>query len=268
MLTLIKTKDGGYLGTASASVLAVKTEEDSQDIVLFVSSEAVDGDGDILHQRKSKFGPGWQLERFNKAPVITWQHDMRVPNLSGPRTRAKVGKHPTKGVGLFLDPLQMDEGDAFAMVLDGKIRRDVITESSVGFLITHHEPLLVEGVRKGIHIYGADLREVALANRGTNPDTEAMAKALLGDPVVLNQVAYDSKAFDTLRAKVEALTDQLHDSEQTLAMLAEVVKTFGDPAGGEVRSRQAVETIKAARNDAAADVLEILRAAGAIETSD
>lgn len=265
--TYIQREDGGLYCAKSgaADLLPLKSDGDAGDpatpLVLLVSTEAVDSDGDVVHQRPNKNGPGWDLKRFNGAPVISWQHDLRMPNLSGPRTRGKVDKHPTKGQGLFLNPLQFDEGDPFALLLEGKLRRDVIKESSVGFRILNRDPRKVEGQTVGYDIWGAELFEVAIANRGANPETEVMAKHLLTRADVVPEVeAAGAAAVEELKAELGHLLDEVR-------LLSGVLKVLGDRVDGQesaeiLRADEQRAKNKAAIQSAASELLLALKANG------
>ena len=268
--TYIESKDGGLFCTkAGTAEIIIKSDEDGAPIVLLVSTEAVDADGDVIHQRRSKHGPGWDTKRFNGAPVITWQHDLRMPNMSGPRTRAKVAKHATKGQGLFLNPLQFDEGDPFAMTIEGKIRRDVIKESSVGFKITDREPRKnEEGQTVGLDIYGAELFEVAIANRGANPETEVLAKSLLTRRDVLQAVETggDSEVIE-LRSELIELRSEYDNLGERFDQLVGSVKTMSDKI--EVADDAAILQVEEQRNEhkaaihtAARELLVAMKATG------
>ena len=254
----IETEDGGMICTKDSFAEVIKTEGESN-IVLLVSTEAVDSDGDIVRQRKSKRGLGWILDRFNKAPVITWQHDIWVPNLSGAKTKAKVQKHPEKGFGLHLNPLTFDDGDPFAMVLDGKIRREVIKESSVGFKIIDREPIKnEEGRVTGLDIGTSELIEVAIANRGANPETEVMAKQMLTRPGIANQV----EGGDSI--EVLELKEEIQELAEKLDLLANTLKTLGDEQQAEEFLRKK-ETQRARQDEirsAAAELLKSLHRVG------
>lgn len=261
--TYIETEDRGlYCAKAAvAELLKSVTGEDTGPLVLLVSTEAVDHDGDVIHQRANKNGPGWVLDRFNGAPVISWQHDLRIPNLSGPATRAKVRKHATKGQGLHLDPLAFDEGDPFALAIEGKLRRDVIKESSVGFKVLARDPRKVDGQTVGFDIWGAELFEVAIANRGANPETEVLAKHLLTLPGVAGEVetAGNPEALE-LRAEIEHLAAEV-------ALLSRGIKVLSDRVDEADVAKVLIENENRARNkaaiqSAASELLKVLRTEG------
>jgi len=223
--TYIDTLDGGmFCNKEDLCEVVTKGEGDSGAIVLLVSTEAVDSDGDIVHQGKTKHGAGWVLDRYNKAPAITWQHDMMIPNLSGPKTRAKVQRHETKGRGLHLNPLQFDSGDEFATFIEGKIRRDSIKESSVGFKILAREARKGDsGERVGLDIYEQELVEVAIANRGANPETEVLAKRFLSNPRVLKEVEDGgSPEIVEMKEYIEELARKVESLETTISRFSDV----------------------------------------------
>jgi len=254
---------GGLIGIKSMEVdptHVVKVDGDTGDIRLLVSTEAIDSDGDVVHQGKTKHGAGWVVKRFNGAPVITWSHDMRIPNLSGPRTKAKVGAivgtEATGRRGLHLDPLQFDEGDLFAMELDGKMRRDVLKESSVGFLIREYQPRVVEGKRVGMDIYEQELVETAIVNRGANPETATLAKSML---VRLGHTVEDAGDHE-----VKELTGELDNLKGLVSVLADELKRLGDKvdADAESEAEKLLGAKVTERNEAAKELLGALRRVG------
>lgn len=262
--TYIEGKAGSVYCAKSAVAELIKSvtgEDEAGPLVLLVSTEAVDSDGDVIHQRPNKNGPGWVVTRFNGAPVISWQHDLRIPNLSGPETQAKVRKHATKGQGLHLDPLTFDVGDPFALSIEGKLRRDVIKESSVGFKVLNRGPRKVDGQTVGFDIWGAELFEVAIANRGANPETEVLAKHLLALPAVARDVedAGNPEALE-LRAEIEHLAQEVVLLTRSLKVLSDRVDGEDEARALAVREKRDKNT--AAVNAAASELLKVLRAEG------
>jgi len=220
----IDLKDKGMICIKTgATDFLQKGEDGKTHLAIRSSNEVLDSDGDIVHQRKSKNGTGWDLLQFNKAPVGTWSHDMYRPNLFSPLTKAKVKRHESKGWGLNIEPLVFDPGDDYAMALDGKMRRGTLTESSVGFKALDAIPRKnEEGMRTGLDIYSPELIEVAIVNRGANPDTEVLAKRMLGRPDFIKQVEDGGSAeIEELKAEVEHLAD-------VIKMLQNTMSAFGD----------------------------------------
>ena len=258
---MIIEEKGGTLLVTKELAEGFKVDSATGDIILLISTEIPDGDGDVVHQRRSKHGAGWLLKRFNGAPVISWQHNLQIPNLSGPRTRAKQGKHATKGQALFLDPLQFDEGDVFAMELDGKYRREVLKESSVGFRIHQYQPRIIEGKRVGMDIYEQELIETAAVNRGANPETETMAKALLMRAGGSVETAGDAEAKEILE-----ILDALRGD---VTVLANELKSLGDKVDGEESDAvkllgldERTKLVNGTRAQAAKDLLAALKRVG------
>ena len=252
----IDTKDGNIFCMKTDLVDVAKSDGP---ISMLVSTEAQDSDGDIIVQRKSKNGLGWVLDRFNKAPVVTWSHDIWTPNLSGPKTKAKVKRHPEKGFGLHLDPLTFDDGDPLAVTIEGKIRRDVLKESSVGFKIIDREPIRDEdGRHLGLKIFTSELIEVAIVNRGANPETETLAKRMLSKAAV-------SGDLETAGiAEIAELKEEIEYLSQQIELLSGVVKTLGT-MGKEEEMMKVKEEARDRQNEvttAAGELLKSLRSAG------
>ncbi len=268
--TYIDTECGGLLCAKYMEGAELVKTDDTPDapLVILLSTEAEDSDGDIVHQGKTKHGKGWVLDRFNGAPLVTWQHDTHRPNISGPKTRAKVRKHPTKGRGLHIDPLTFDMLDEFAAGIDGKIRRDVLKEFSAGFMVTAREARKNEDGRvTGFDLYEQVLIEAAVANRGANPETEVLAKRMLGKSGVARTV----EAGDS--AEVQELKEELADIHKTMEMLTELVKSLGDRVDGpadEARMERTHETLEvkdALAQKAAGEILDTLLRTGNAHTT-
>jgi len=256
----IDLEDGGIICTKTDSCNVVKADG-STDISLLVSTQIQDSDGDVVHQRKNKNGAGWDLERFNKGPVITWSHDLWTPNMSGPKTRGKVKKTENKGPGLHLDPLQFDEGDTFAMGLDGKFRRGVPLESSVGFrALKRDRRKNEEGMTTGFDIWESQLIEVAIVNRGANPETETLAKRLL----TRAEVAKDLETGGS--AEIEEFKEEIEHLARMVKDLGDELKLLGDRTENHEHERQMVKEAKATQENlvkaAAEEILAALTAGG------
>ena len=242
---LIELKDGGLL--VAKGVLAEVTTTDKR-LVALVSNENIDSDGDIIHQGKNKRGMGWDLARFNKAPVLTWGHDISRPNIAGPATRAKVGSIEGGGRGLFLDPFEFDSGDEFAQGIAGKYQRGVLKETSVGFIGRSWDKRMVDDAMAGREYFEQELIEVAAVNRGANPDTATMVKMLGAHGLSAKvQGGGDSEIADLKRE----LADLRADFEKDITMLANVVKRFSDK---ETAGQEAAVVVSSAANKAASDM--------------
>ena len=256
----IELKDGGMICTKTDSCEVIKAA-DSNDIALLVSTQSVDSDGDVVYQRKNKNGIGWDLGLFNKGPVITWSHDLWVPNMSGPKTKGKVKKTESKGFGLHLDPMQLDDGDPFAMTLDGKFRRGVPLESSVGFrALKKDRRKNDEGQTTGFDIWESQLVEVAIVNRGANPDTETLAKRLMKRRDVVKDLESGGSA------EIEELREELLDMNNRFDIISNAVKALGDVRDDEAHELLMMTEAKVktanAINDTAGEILKSLQKYG------
>ncbi len=251
---MIALEDGGYL--VQKGTLADVSEAKGE-IVAMVSTPSVDSYGDIIHQGPSEKGKGWLLDRFNNAPVMLWSHNIFQMNISGPETRAAVRQHPVHGEALFLEPVRFDGGDPDAMALEGKIRRRVIKENSVGFVSKKSE-FIRDGETDrvtGIRFFEQELLELSWANRGANPDTATMFKSMLSmHPDIASRVlTTDDAAAEMAKADLLGTIEQLADRVRTLEGLAvsqsKLIEQLTD-------TRQAVAVITAKSEQAAAlDVL-------------
>jgi len=218
-------------------------------IVAIVSTEAEDGEGDIVRQRKNKKGAGWLLDHYNKNPVITWQHDMWIPSLSGPETRAKVAKHATLGQVLTLDPMTFDKADPFAEFIGGKVERKVVKEFSVGFRGKVVERRAApEGQYNGREFFEQALVEVAVANRGMNPETEAEVKAAMSGIMARHpEIALKSEGGDD--NEIQELKDELADAITMINDMGKAMALMNDNLTGKIKTCEVhfsvLENIKA-----------------------
>lgn len=235
---IIALEDGGCIAqkTGSATINAV----DDGDIVAMVSTPSVDSYGDIVHQGPNDKGAGWLLSRFNNAPVMLWSHNMFQMNISGPATRASVRPHSEFGEALFLDPVQFDLEDEDAAKLEGKIRRKVIKENSVGFTSDNWRYMRDDEDRyAGIEFFEQELLELSWANRGANPDTTTMFKSMIS---MHSDLAQRIDARDSQRA-VEDKADLLDAIEQ----VADRVRTLEGLATEQAKMIESLRDEKAAQ---------------------
>ncbi len=251
--------DGGDNLVQKAQTAA--TEEREGDIVAMVSTSSVDSYGDIIVQGRNEKGAGWLLDRFNGAPVMLWSHDITQPNISAPGTRASVRSSEKFGEALFLDPVKFDGGDAAAVAIEGKIRRGVIKENSVGFVSRKSEYIRDEDDRiTGIRFYEQELLELSWANRGANPDTTTLFKTMLAaHPTIAERVLVeDDKAAEwakaDMMATVEALADRVRSLEGLAVQQEKEIQLLRDSVHAE-------KVIKA-RAEQSAAIDELLRKLG------
>lgn len=253
----IDNKDGSRLyvkGVPDAEVL--KMDGGTGDLAMRVSSESPDHDGDVVHHGRTKKGTGWDLKHFNKKPVLAWYHDLGIPNLSGPRTKAKVEKDEALGRTLVVNPMQFDEGDMLAMDLDGKLRRGIPLEASVGFITnnyTRREAKEDEEGPRGFDIWSAQLLEVSIVNRGANPDTELLQKRLLGKGALEDvEDAGDNELLD-LKEEVEYLRREIKALHEGLRALT---------ADQEEQVQEALKEREAAKDAALDETIARLKKLG------
>jgi phage head maturation protease/uncharacterized coiled-coil protein SlyX len=213
---LLALDDGGVVGCKSAAAMV---QESEGTIVAMVSTPSVDSYGDVIVQGKNEKGAGWVLDRFNGAPVMLWSHNMYGMNISAPNTRAQVLPHEQHGEALYLDPVMFDPGDEFAMEIEGKIRRGVIVENSVGFTSSKHEYIRDDNDRiTGIKFYEQELLELSWANRGANPDTTTLFRSMLlmnGD-LAAKVSTEDNHAAEVEKAEMMDALDQVLDRVREL----------------------------------------------------
>lgn len=230
---------------------------DGKIITAIVSTEQTDSDGDIIHQGKNKKGAGWVLDHFNKMPLLLWQHDRMTPNLSSPNTAAKVSRHADLGKVLLLDPVEFDEGDAFAMHIAGKVMRKVLRESSVGFRGVTTDPIRNgEGQATGLEFFEQKLVEVSFANRGSNTETDTAMKSMLGMFAHAQEVQGGSDAeIAELKAELEDLTSQFHE-------ITGLVKDLGDSVAGLEEATEIQVALKDRRTEAVKALHDSLKRIG------
>jgi HK97 family phage prohead protease len=204
-------------GSLVVKTLAVETKElEAGSILALVSTDSIDSDMDIIHQGKTDEGEGWSLDRFNKHPVMLWAHDPYRPSLGG--GKAFVGSSDL-GKGLHLVP-KFDSGDPFAMELEGKIRRKVIQETSVGFTSSNFSKRKDQDDDPwtGYDFWDSELQEVSWVNRGANPDVDMAVKGMImRHPDLLKQIDdFDDRFLGMIKGELIDRFDEMHSRIKTL----------------------------------------------------
>lgn len=234
-------------------------------LVAMVSTEEVDSDGDVIHQGKNKQGAGWVLDRFNKAPVLTWGHEIWRPSISAPDTRAKVrGREDgAKGRALFLDPFSFDMDDPFAASIAGKYERNVLSETSVGFVGRVFEKRVDGENVTGRDWYEQELLEVAAVNRGANPGTTTHMRALLtrSDLSALVQGGADNEVRE-LKEEIAHLTDEMKAIANAVKVLGDALAVKVDVHAALLDAKNDHRAVLTARDEMALSLLKRLQDIG------
>lgn len=244
----IELNDGGRLVVKSG---ATDTASDGAIINARISTSSVDAYGDIVHQGPNDKGQGWLLDRFNAHPVMLWQHNMADPSIGG--GRVYLGDDPAFGLSLFLTP-DFDMDDPLAARVEGKVKRKVIRESSVGFRSIISAPM--DGGR-GIEFFEHELIEVSWCNRGANPDTETLIKSMIGRNADLAALvdSKDCADVETIKAEMQESHDVLAERIKTLEA---VISNMGDLA--ERRAEEITKHEDAFRDQASGMVKRLAEA--------
>ena len=220
--------------------LTVKESEDTGNIIALVSTSAVDSDRDIIHQGENKNGKGWNFDRFNKHPVMLWAHNGFLPSIGG--GKVWVGDSEL-GTGLHFNPA-FDSGDDFAMQIEGKVRRGVIKETSVGFTSDNFDRRKTEDNDPwtGYDFWDSELQEISWVNRGANPDVESAVKSMImANPDLLKQIEdFDDRflkmvkgelvdRFTEVHARIKTLEDFIlaAESDKINATVKDLIGQFG-----------------------------------------
>jgi len=206
-MSFIELKDGRKLVQKINRNFPIYKEDDGDNaIIAIVSSESVDSYGDIIRQKPSDKGGGWQLKRFNKSPVMLWAHDIMRPSLGG--GAATLGEHKDLGDVLLFRP-DFDQEDPIAEVIEGKVRRNVISETSVGFVSLIDEKMS-DG---GYEFFEQELLEISWVNRGANPDTATFVKSIFDtrDDLARLIPTNDDNEIEELKNAITDLTNEMNE---------------------------------------------------------
>jgi len=211
----IPLKDDGSLVIKTLGI-ETKENEDTGNILALVSTDSIDSDQDIIHQGKTDKGGGWALDRFNKHPVMLWSHDPYRPSIGG--GKAFVGQSDL-GKGLHLVP-KFDVGDEFAMQIEGKVRRKVIQETSVGFTSDNYSKRkdADDSMWGGYDFWDSELQEVSWVNRGANPDVNMAVKGMImRNPDLLKQIEdFDDRFLGMVKGELIDRFNELSTRIKTL----------------------------------------------------
>lgn len=145
----------------------VVSAEAGQPIIAVVSTEDVDYAGDVIYQGPNDKGAGWLLDDFNSRGRVYWMHDPLRPNLAA-ATAFVDGRE------LMLS-VSFDEDDDFAMKIDRKYRKGILSEWSVGFRPVGDK--FAQNDHGGFDFFEQVLDEVSAVNQGMNPNTRTISKA-------------------------------------------------------------------------------------------
>ena len=191
---------------------AILPEEKGGQILAMISTDSIDSDGDSIQQGKTDAGGGWQLDRFNKHPVMLWMHDHQRPSMG--KAEAYLDKYEG-GLALFAKG-EFDPEDSFARQIESKIRRGVLSETSVGFVASKYAPINQENPWGGYNFYQQDLIEFSWVNRGANPDVESFIKSAclscptIGEYIETNQDPELKEMKEEFTARLKAMEAQVN----------------------------------------------------------
>jgi len=217
----VELKDGTALVVKPRVAVEITTREDDNgpQIIALVSTPSVDSYGDIIRQGPNENGKGWLLDRFNKAPVMLWGHDISLPSIGG--GKAYVGPHAVHKEGLYLEPA-FDMPDPMAATVAGKVERGVVTETSVGFVSRVDGKREDAGPFGGYEFYEQELLEISWVNRGANPDTAVMFKSMIGgNPELAGLINPDQFEGKAIAALQKDLIEMRAEFEARLTGLAD-----------------------------------------------
>jgi len=207
---LIDLKNGNKLVHKLVGV-AIEPEEIPGQIVARISTTADDSDGDTIFQGPNDKGAGWLLERYNKHPVMLWMHDHMRPSMG----KSEAFLAPHDGGSALHARSFFDQEDEFARQIESKVRRGVLSETSVGFMATKYGFKNETDPWDGINFYEQELIEYSWVNRGANPDTESFIKsACISCPEVGKLIqTFESKELIEMKneflSRMEAVDSQI-----------------------------------------------------------
>lgn len=141
----------------------VKADDSIQLVVLSDASE--DRMGDTIDPR------GWQLQNFQKNPVLLWAHDQSL-DASVPAI-GKVTNLHVNAKGQLVGGMQFDMDDPFAAKVANKYKNGYMSAVSVGF-----KPLEYEETNKGYHFIKQELLELSCVNVPANQNALVQMRSL------------------------------------------------------------------------------------------
>jgi HK97 family phage prohead protease len=147
----------------------------TDELEFIASDETVDRYGDIIRV------DGWQLDEFQRNPIVLFGHDSGAPVGTAPR----VWKEGTKLRAAI--KLAAEGTSEIVDALRALVAQKIIRAVSVGFRPTVEPKVLRDddGDRTGYEFIGQELLELSLVAVGANPHALAIAKSLnLSDAVM------------------------------------------------------------------------------------
>jgi HK97 family phage prohead protease len=203
------------------AVDTVITESDEERVLNFrISTETPDSYNDVIK------ADGWDLERFEKNPVVLWAHDHRQPPV-GQALSVGVEGGDLVASAKFADA----ETYAFADTVFRLLKKGFLRATSVGFF---PKEWTYDEDRGGYNFIGQELFEFSIVPVPANPDALALAVADGIDCAPIKEWAEqtldmwkpdDSVALWIPRAQIEELHKSL-GGEPTTVTIEDKEKEF------------------------------------------
>ena len=219
------------------AVDTVITESDEERVLNFrISTETPDSYNDVIK------ADGWNLERFEKNPVVLWAHDHRQPPV-GQALSVGVEGDALVASAKFADA----ETYAFADTVFRLLKKGFLRATSVGFF---PKEWTFDEERGGYNFIANELFEFSIVPVPANPDALALAVKDGIDCAPLKEWAEetldlwspeDSVALWVPRAQIEALHKSL--TPEVTPILTEAEKAADAEAIAEVVESEATDAV-------------------------
>jgi HK97 family phage prohead protease len=225
------------------AVDTVITESDEERVLNFrISTETPDSYNDVIK------ADGWDLERFEKNPVVLWAHDHRQPPV-GQALSVGVDGDALVASAKFADA----ETYAFADTVYRLLKKGFLRATSVGFF---PKEWTYDEDRKGYNFIANELFEFSIVPVPANPDALSLAIKDGIDCAPLKEWAEqtldvwtpdDSVALWVPRAQIEAIYKSL--TPDVTPILTEAEKAADAKAVAEVVEGEGTDPVKAEETD-------------------
>ena len=143
-----------------------EANDDSRSILFIASDESLDRVGDRI------MADGWELEEYNKNPVVLWSHDARQPPIG-------TGEVYVEGDKLMARATFPDEKtDRFGARIYRLLKAGFLNAVSVGFRPLDFNYRFEEDAFTGIDFLRQELLEFSVVNIPANSNAVAVARSL------------------------------------------------------------------------------------------
>ena len=147
---------------------------------------------------------GWDLKGFKQNPVLLWSHDSMIPAI-GMVLNPKKASIKAGGDKALVGKVSFDEDDPFAVLIQGKVDKGILSKGSVGFKPSKIEWVEDDKEQARLIYRQQELFEFSIVNIPSNPNA--------GRRSVEESDGVDSKSYIELMFEERRETSDIDEGE-------------------------------------------------------